>query len=135
LDINTLRIAVYADSRFNIREEAKSQLGYIIVLCDAENICAIVQYSSRKSRRVTGSTTTGEAFALTNGFDAAFVLRHDIHRMINVKVLILAFTDSEILFEVITRNKMSTEKRLMIHIEAIRESHNERELTNIPGFV
>jgi len=131
LDVNTLRIAVYADSSFNNRENARSQLGYIIILADASNKCCIIQYSSRKSRRVTRSTSSGEAFALTDGFDAAYVLRHDLQRMINVKVPILAFTDSEILFDIITRNKMTTEKRLMIDIKAIRESYNERELSNI----
>lgn len=50
------------------------------------------------------STTTGEAFAFIGGLDTAFLLNHDMQRIIDTKIPIVIFKDSEFLLEIIKGN-------------------------------
>ena len=74
LDKDSLRIKVYADSSFANNKDNSSQIGYIILLVDKFNTCNILNYSSRKSRRVTRSVFGGELYAFADAFDRAYIL-------------------------------------------------------------
>jgi hypothetical protein len=53
LDSHTLSVVAYADVSFHNFDDDSSQLGYVIVLSDDSDTCAIVHFSSHKSKRVT----------------------------------------------------------------------------------
>lgn len=55
LDPETLHIRVYADSSFANNEDLSTQLGYLVLLCDARKRCNVLHYSSHKSRRTVRS--------------------------------------------------------------------------------
>ena len=131
LDMETLRILIYTDSSFNNRTDNRSQLGYIIILSDASNKCSILHYASIKSKRIVRSSMDGETLAFSAGFDAGFILRHDIELMTGMKIPIIMLTDSKSLFDVLTRAKYTTEKRLMVDIAAAREAYNDHVISNI----
>lgn len=77
------------------------------------------------------SSTAPESLALVLGFDGAFVIRHDIKTMLSQHIPILTLTDSHQLFTTMTRAKLTTERRLMTGIEAVREAYHERTIANI----
>lgn len=51
--------------------------------------------------------------------------------MLGQHIPIIMLTDSNQLFTTLTRAKLTTERRLMIDIEAVREEYNERTIANV----
>ena len=92
---------------------------------------SVIHFSSHKSRRVTRSSMAAETLAFVDGFDNAFILRHDLQRMLGKGVPLLMLTDAKALFDVIIGSKYTPEKRLMVDLAAIREAYNERTISNI----
>lgn len=131
LDRSTLHLRVYADASFASNDDNSSQLGFIILLCDAADRCHVLAYSSKKSRRVVRSIMAGEVYAFANAFDEAFIVKHDLERLYKQHVPMTMLTDSKQLFDVITRASHTTEKRLMIDIAAAREAYNRNEISNV----
>lgn len=66
------------------------------------------------------SSAAGEGITLADGFDAAFVIRSDLALIPGNSILIIMFTDSEILFNIITRRSTTTEKRMTVDLEFAR---------------
>ncbi|CDF36780.1 unnamed protein product [Chondrus crispus] len=131
LNIETLQIRVYADAAFGTNLDCTSQLGYVIMLFDANNAAHIIDFSSKKSRRVVRSIMGGEIFALADGFDRAFMLGHDLERMYDRKIPLYVLTDSKQVFDTITKASKTTERRLLIDIAAARQAYNRQEISNI----
>lgn len=50
LDPNIVHFHVYTDGSFADNEDMSTQLGYIILMCDANENCNIIRFSSQKSR-------------------------------------------------------------------------------------
>ena len=122
---------VYVDASFNNAENHRSQLGYVILLADESNRCSFVHFASCNSKRIKRSSTAAETLAFVLGFGAAFLIRHDIQTMLGQHIPIIMLTDSNQLFTTLTRAKLTTERRLMIDIEAVREEYNERTIANV----
>eukprot|EP00171_Calliarthron_tuberculosum_P005221 IDg5221t1 len=131
LDLETLKMVVYADASFNNAKGNRSQLGYIVTLADKTGNCSILHYSSYKSSRVTRSSMAGETLAFVDAFDQAYILRHDLDRILNQFIPVIMLTDSEILFKVLTRARCTTEKRLMVDISATRQAYNDHLISNV----
>ena len=131
LDSNSLRLACYVDAGNCHKEDGKCQIGFIIFLTDKTDRCCVLQFSSRRSRRVARSTTAGEALAFSEGFESAFALRADLIDILQYELPLIMLTDSEILFKIITRRRTTSERRLIIDIRAARAAYSEREISNI----
>jgi hypothetical protein len=131
LDSHTLRVVAYADVSFHNCDDDSSQLGYVIVLSDDSETRAIFHFSSPKSKRVTRSTMAAEILAFVDAFDKAFIIRHELSRMLSKDILLLMMTDSRALFDVITRARYTTERTLMVDVAAALESNSDRTMINI----
>lgn len=131
MDSTTLHMRVYSDASFASNDDNSSQLGYIVLLADKQNNCHVLAYSSKKSKRVVRSIMAGEVFAFSAAFDHAFVIQHDLRRILKHPIGMKMFTDSKQLFDVITRASHTTEKRLMVEITAARESYNRYEISTV----
>ncbi len=94
-------------------------------------VAQFLDFSSHKSRRIARSTSTAEAFAFVHGFDHAYLLQHDLQALLGRPIPILMLTDSDILFKNITSARYTSERRLMIDINAAREAYNDRSMSNI----
>jgi hypothetical protein len=71
-----------------------------------------------------------EALAFADAFGHTFILKHDLHLVLGREVSLLMLTDSKMLFDIITGNKYTTEKRLMADA-SILEAYNDRKISNI----
>lgn len=80
-----------------------SQPGYVILLCDSSNACHFLDYASKKCKRVVRSILGGELYAFTEGFDSAFMLKHDLERIYGKHIPLQMRTDSKQMFDVITK--------------------------------
>lgn len=108
LDKQSLRLLVYSDSSFNNREENKSQLGFIIILAEKSNSYCILQYSSKKCHPETRSSMAAKKFL--DAFDNAILIRHDLHRMLNIEIPIIMLMDSQALVRIMTTSRYTTER-------------------------
>lgn len=131
LDQKTVHLRVYADASHATNDDLSSQLGYLILLADASNACHVIDYASRKSRRVVRSIMGGETCALLDAFDAAFAVSADLKMALGRELYIAMFTDSKQLFDALVRGKRTTERRLMIEIHSVRQSYQSFEISRI----
>ena len=131
LDLKTLHLRSYSDSSFADNSDLTTQLGHIVFLCDNEDNCSILHYSSIKSRRVVRSCLGGEAYALADALDITIAVRTDLEAMLNCTIPIKIYTDNKSLFDVVTRNSVTTEKRLMLNIRSVREAYQDLDLNDM----
>lgn len=131
-DPKSLRFLCYAGSGYKTADDDEfSQIGSIIVLADKSGKCAIITFSYRKSRRLATHKTTAEGIAIGTGFGASFAIQTDLSMALQAKIPIMMITDSRILFDIITRRRTSTEKRLIIDLKIPREAYAAREIRKI----
>lgn len=131
LDKDTAHMRVYADAAFATNDDLSSQIGFVIFLCDIKNTCHILDFSSKKSRRIVRSIMAGEVCAFMDAFDVSFMVSSDISNLLGITIPVFMFTDSKQLFDSVTKGKRTTEKRLMIDISAARESYKRFEIEAI----
>ena len=94
LELDSLRMLVYADAPFNHNADNTSELGFLIMLTDVSKKYALIHFSSHKSRRVTRSSMAGELLAFSEAFSNAFELKHDLQRIPGKNIPLLTVTDS-----------------------------------------
>ncbi|MEM6805930.1 MAG: hypothetical protein AAF696_31325 [Bacteroidota bacterium] len=133
LDLDSLYIKVYSDASFANNPNLSSQLGYIVLLCDKNDNCKILHYTSYKSRRVVRSVLGAEVYAMADAFDYSYKLKHDLETILDKHIPLRIITYSKSLFDIITRNSSSIEKRLMIDIKSVRHGYESMEISDI-GF-
>ena len=73
----------------------------------------------------------GDCYASANGFDYRFMLRHDFRNSLQLKILLLLYSDSDSLFKVIVKNSTTTKRRLTIDLQAAQEAYEKCRISNI----
>ena len=131
LDRGSLHLRCYADASFASKDDPFSQLGYITLLCDTEDRCHILDYASRKCKRVVRSIMGGEIYAFAEGFDSVYAIKHTLEKVYRQVLPITVPTDSKQMFDVITKASHTSEKRLMIDVAAAREAYNRHDISNV----
>jgi hypothetical protein len=131
LDLESLRVVVFADASFANTSDYRSQIGFVICMVDGHETANIVHYGSTKCRRVTRSCMAAELHGLILGFDNAFLVGSMISEILNRSVAIDAYIDSKSVFDTITKLSLTTEKRLQIDAAALQESHLTGELRSL----
>ena len=131
LDLDSLQLRAYADSSFANNADSTTQLGFIVILTDSAERANVIHYTSRKSRRVVRSCLGGETYALADALDICMALKHDLEEMLRQPLPLMLFTDIKSLFDVITKNTVTTETRLMVAVRALRESYERMEIGNV----
>lgn len=131
LDIDSLFIRIYADASFGTNSDGSSQLGFFLVLMDKYDRFAIISFRSGKCYRVTHSAMAAETIAFAEGFDAAYSLQHALGKLLKRKIGIQMLTDSQQLFDAISKSTRTKEKRLMIDISAAKQSFERFEISDL----
>ena len=122
LDTSTLHIRAFFDASFATNEDHSSQLGYVILLRNANDRCHFLDFASKKCKRVVRSIMAGEIYAFAEGFDCAYAIKHTMERIYGRRIPITMLTYSKQRFDVITKASQTTEKRLLIDIAAAKEA-------------
>jgi hypothetical protein len=131
MDMRTLTLHVFSDAAFANNDDFVCQLGYLALLSDQERNFALLDYKSMKSRRVTRSILAGELILFAEAFDRSFVLKGDLEDLLNVKIPIRMYTDSQSLFDFISKGSMTAERRLPIDIALARERFDRKWISRI----
>ena len=131
LKVDTVRVVGFADASFAGNHDLSSQLGFIVLLVDANNDCVPITFKSYKARRVARSAMTAEVIAFSDMVDAAITLARELENLLGRPVHLQLHTDSKCLFDVISKGSRTAEKRLMLDIAAAREAFRVEDITDI----
>jgi hypothetical protein len=88
------------------------------LLMDKDDRFAIIKFRSGKCHRVTHSAMAAETCAFAEAFDAAFVLKHSLEKLLKRQIRLQMLTDSKQLFDAISHSTQTKEKRILIDIAA-----------------
>jgi hypothetical protein len=69
--------------------------------------------------------------AFAEAFDRSFVLKSDLEDMLNVKIPIRIYADSQSVFDVISKGSTTAESRLQIGIALAREGFDRKWISDI----
>ncbi|CAE7223028.1 RE1 [Symbiodinium sp. CCMP2592] len=143
------RLLVITDAGWGVRESGESQGGLILCLCESkvlrqeEGKCWVIEWASKKLRRIVRSSTAAETLSCQNGLDCiefaqAFIQEclEDMSprefRTWTPEVQSGLVIDSKSLYDALTRSACSTalaiEKRLAIDYAIARASLQERNI-------
>ncbi|CAE7032082.1 GIP [Symbiodinium natans] len=143
------RLLVVTDAGWGTRESGESQGGFILCLCESkvlkqqEGVCWVIEWASKKLRRVVRSSTAAETLAAQNGLDAiefaqallqeclcAMTPKHFRQWLPELPSALVI--DSKSLYDALTRSACSTalaiEKRLAIDYSIARTCLQERHV-------
>lgn len=115
-----MRIMVLTDASFENCRGLRSQLGFVIYMVDANGRCNEINFGSNRCKRVTCSVLASEFHYIIVGFDFAYILRNLMSDMLGREVEVETLVDSKTVFEIISKDGNSTERRLKIDVFALR---------------
>ncbi len=131
LDMDTLNFSIFVDASFANNRDYSSQLGFIAVLLDGSGNANVVHYASVKSKRITRSVLAAELYAMVLGFDHCSPIRITLQNILRRRVSLHLYTDSKCLFDGLTTLNTTTEKRLLIDLNMLRQCYERREIVDV----
>lgn len=99
-----------------------------MLLCDTPNKCHLLDYASKKSRRVVRSIMGGELYVGSDAFNVSRTLLIVMRNALGNSVLRHIFTDSKQVFDVVTSGKHPTERHLAIDVSTVGKAYARREI-------
>jgi hypothetical protein len=135
LDEKTHRIVTFTDASFANNKDHSSQIGYVIVLADADNNANVIHWQSKKCKRVTRSVLASELYALSLGFDNSGTIKSTLDQILGSAqgkgIPLTLATDSKSLYDCLVKLGTTQEKRLMIDILCLRQAYERREIAEV----
>lgn len=131
LSEDNLYLSIYTIENLSAFDALRTRLANSILLCDDDDKCNIIHYSSENSHQVDRSILGGETFAFANGMDFILTLKCDLENIICATLPVKLYTNSKILFDFITKNSVTAEERLMIDIRCLREAYQSMHINDV----
>lgn len=131
LDKSTTRLQVYTDASYATNKNLPSQLGTLVLLCNALEGAHEIYYCSMKSKRVVWSVMRAETYVFMDGFDITYSVARDFEVILNKSLFLYLYTDSKRLFDAITRGRRKTGRRLVVDIYGSRHSYEPFAITGM----
>ena len=129
-----LKLSIFADASHGNFSDGESQLGYLIMLIGDDGKCSLLNWQSKRIKRVVRNTLAAEILALSDAVDDGIYISEIVSKLLfnGTKSLpIEIYTDSKSLFDTIKSKKNILEKRLRIDIAMLREMFEQKLITNI----
>lgn len=108
LDLQSLSMAVFIETVFAINRDMSSQLGFVVVLMNKYNRANIVQYVSRKAKRMTKTVLASKLFSMVDGFYVSFTIRLALNGMLCRVVSLHLYANYRSLYGCLTRTNRTT---------------------------
>ena len=131
LEKESLQLLVFTDASFANNRDLSSQIGYVLVIADANGRANILHWSSTKCKRVTRSVLASELYGMAHGFDIGASVKSTIDRALRVNLPLVLCTDSKSLYECLVKLGTTQEKRLMIDVMCLRQAYERREIAEV----
>ena len=126
LDETSLRIVVFGDASYaNLKDKVSSGEGYLVFLADKRGNSCLLNWKSKKIKRVVHSTEAAECLALVDCNGDAHYIRSILEELLYKKpcksIPILVCTDSIQLRKALISTHLVTEKLLRITIAEMKQ--------------
>lgn len=135
LNSDTLHLTLYCDASFKNLQDGGSQGGHIVFLCDDDDNCCPIAWSSSRIKRIVHSTLAAETLALTDGSGTALYVRSLLEGVVSCREAVSVLTDNKSLCDTIHSKKQTQDKRLRVDIAGIKEMFDQGqiEIKAVPG--
>ena len=137
LNADNLQILCFSDASLANMEPNKTNSGegYLTFLCDQSGHCALLNWKSKKIKRVVHSTIASECLSLVDAIGDACYVRNVIEEILyqdprKKEIPIHMYVDSKQLFKAISSTHMVQEKLLRLNIAEVKQivCNNEMNL-------
>ena len=128
-----LSLVVFSDASLGNLPDGGSQGGHLVFLVGETGKFSLINWNSKKLRRVVRSTLAGETLAMADGIDEAIFISTLYSELTSGKpdtnmLPLVCITDCKSLYEAVKSTKLVTEKRLRIEISGIKELIDSRQV-------
>ena len=134
--IETWKMYVYTDAaQSNICDGVGSTSGYVLFLVSGL-MCCTIDWSSAKLKRVVNSSLAAETLGMQLGIDSAIFNQQILSQMLDVKIPIVAITDSKSLVDSVYSTSQVENKRLRCDVGMLKEDLAKNNIENliwVPG--
>jgi len=107
------------------------QIGYILVLEDALYKANIIHWLLIKCKRVTRSVLALELYVMAHRFDIGAIIKLTVKQLLQIKLLLVLYTDLKLLYKCLVKLGTTQEKRLIIDIMCLHQLYKRREITEV----
>ena len=99
LDLNSLKLVVFADASYANLSDGGSQGGHIIYLADNEMNAVPLAWASKRIKRVVRSTLSAETLSAVDSLDTAHLIMSILKEVIGRQVNVEMYTDNKSLYD------------------------------------
>ena len=131
---DNLKLIIYADASHGNLSDGGSQLGYLIFLVGENQKSCLVNWQSKRIKRVVRSSLSAETLALSDAIDDGVYIAELISELLfngSKQISIEVYTKSKSLVDALNSKKNVTEKRLRIDIALLREMMDLKIITKL----
>ena len=117
-----LRIAVYVDATLASSSNGGSQDGYLIFIVGENRKCSLLNWQSKRIKRVVRSSLSAETLVFCDALDDAIFLQQMVSELLFNKTFIISidvYTDNRSLYNILNLTNAVLEKRLRVDIAII----------------
>ena len=117
-----LRIAVYVDATLASSSNGGSQDGYLIFIVGENRKCSLLNWQSKRIKRVVRSSLSAETLVFCDALDDAIFLQQMVSELLFNKTFIIpidVYTDNRSLYNILNLTNAVLEKRLRVDIAII----------------
>lgn len=104
LNLDTARIILMTDASFANVSAMKSQIGYLLLMADAEGRWIEIHYGTNKCKRIARSVMAAEVQILMHVFVHAYFVRDLLEELIGLPLALEAKLDSKKVFNVVPKD-------------------------------
>ena len=122
---------MFTDALFVNNKDFSLQIGYILVLVDIINKANIVHWSLIKYKRVTRSVVASELYVIAYRFDIGAVIKLTVEQLLQIKLLLILYTDSKLLYKCLVKLSTIQEKRLIIDIIYLYQLYKRKKIIKV----
>ena len=120
-----LRIAVYVDASLASSSNGGSQDGYLIFIVGENRKCSLLNWQSKRIKRVVRSSLSAETLMLCDALDDAIFLQQMVSELLFNKTFIIpidVYTDNRSLYNILNLTNAVLEKQLRVDIAIIQKN-------------
>lgn len=125
------RVVGYIDRSFANNADMSSQLRQVILLVNKSGNAAPITFKSYTARRVTRSAMSGEIIALSDMFYFAIAISAELSTVLGCQIPTQLLTDSNSLFDIISKGTRTSEKCSMLDIAAARTAFKDKVIFDL----
>ena len=135
LNIDSLHLTLYCDASFRNLPDGGSQGGHIVFLCDDDDNCCPIVWSSSRIKRIVHSTLAAETLSLTDGAGTALYVMSLLKGVVPCRQTINVLTDNKSLYDTAHSKKPTSDKQLRVDVAGIKEMLDLKQIDikAIPG--